>query len=188
MSGNSRRRKEKMWFFRKNDKKKTDSPESQMETAAGFMKKGDDHTRRHEFAEAEKCYLQCLSILEPLSKQYESTQLLRELSRTYSMLNVLGRAVTDEKKRSEAVVWLKKSLEIDEKLAEQAGTAQAYDDLACSYSGLGDSALDITYCEKALAIWQDLHRRYPNERLYEKRIEDEQYNIGKLKEYLSRRK
>ena len=91
-----------MWFFKKNDKKKAESPESQLKTAADYMKKGDDLTRRHEFAEAEKWYLKCLSILEPLSEQYESTYILRELSRTYSMLNVLGRAVTDEKKRAES--------------------------------------------------------------------------------------
>ena len=177
-----------MWFFKKNDKKKAESPESQLKTAAEYMKKGDDLTRRHEFAEAEKWYLKCLSILEPLSEQYESTYILRELSRTYSMLNVLGRAVTDEKKRAEAPGWLKKSLEIDEKLAEQSGTPQAYDDLACSYSGLGGTTFDISYCEKALAIWERLHAQYPNERLYAKRIEDEKYNIEKLKAYLSRTK
>lgn len=173
-------------FFWKRNKDKDNSPESKLRTAAEYSKKGDDHTRRHEFAEAEKWYLKSLSILEPLSRQIESTRILRELSRIYSMLSVLGRAVTDEKKRREAVVWLKKSLEIDEKLAAEAGTPQAYDDLACSYSGLGDLALDVTYCEKALAIWQDLHKRYPNEPLYEKRIKDEQYNIQKLKEYLNR--
>lgn len=173
-------------FFWKKNKEKSDTPEAKLQTAADYIKKGDEFTSRHEFAEAEKWYLKCLSILEPLSQQFDSPQILRALSRTYSMLSVLGRAVTDEKKRKEAVVWLKKSLEIDEKLAGLSGTPQAYDDLACSYSGLGDLALDITYCEKALAIWQDLHKRYPNERLYEKRIEDEKYNIGKLKEYLSR--
>ena len=174
-----------MRFFWQKDN--NDSPESKMKTAASYLQKGNEHTRRHEFAEAEKWYLKCLSILEPLSQQVESTQVLRELSRTYSMLSALGRAVTDEKKRREAAVWLKKSLEIDEKLAAQAGTPQAYDDLACSYSGLGALSLDITHCEKALAIWRDLHRKYPNEPLYEKRIRDEEYNIGKLKEYLSRK-
>ncbi len=177
-----------MWFFRKSEKKKTDSPESKLETAAAYSKKGDEHTRRHEFAEAEEWYLKCLSILEPLSRQADSAHIQRELSRTYSMLSALGRVVTDEKKRSEAVVWLKKSLEIDEKLARQDGTPRALDDLACSYSGLGGTSLDITYCEKALAIWEDLHRQYPNEPLYAKRIEDEQYNIGKLRAYLSRSK
>ena len=176
-----------MWFLRKKEIKEG-SPESRLKTADDYMKKGDDLTRKHEFGEAEKWYLKCLEILEPLSKQYESTYVLRELSRTYSMLNVLGRAVTDEKKRSEAPGWLKKSLEIDEKLAEQSGTPQAYDDLACSYSGLGGTTFDISYCEKALAIWERLHAQYPNERLYVKRIEDEKYNIEKLKAYLSRTK
>ncbi len=175
-------------FFWKKGKDKNDSPESKFETASSYMKKGDELTRRHDFAEAEKWYLKCLSILEPLSHQVESTHIQRELSRTYSMLSVMGRMTTDEKKRREAVAWLKKSLEIDEKLAAESGTAQAYDDLACSYSGLGGMALDTTYCEKALAIWQELHRKYPNERQYVKRIEDEQYNIGKLKEYHSRNK
>ena len=77
--------------------------------------------------------------------------------------------------------------EIDEKLAEQSGTPQAYDDLACSYSGLGGTTFDISYCEKALAIWERLHAQYPQERLYAKRIEDEKYNIEKLKTYLSRK-
>ena len=104
------------------------------------------------------------------------------------MLNVIGRMSTDEKKRSEATEWLKKSLVIDEKLAELSGTPQAYDDLACSYSGLGAMTYDISYCEKALAIWQDLHRKYPNEQLYGKRIETEQFNIGKLKELISGKK
>ncbi len=175
-----------MWFLRKKEIKEG-SPESRLKTADDYMKKGDDLTRKHEFGEAEKWYLKCLEILEPLSKQYESTYVLRELSRTYSMLNVLGRAVTDEKKRSEAPGWLKKSLEIDEKLAEEAGTPQAYDDLACSYSGLGGTTFDISYCEKALAIWERLHAQYPQERLYAKRIEDEKYNIEKLKTYLSRK-
>ena len=173
-------------FFKKNEKKGNDTPESRLETASEYFQQGYTLTARHEFAEAEKWYLKCLSILEPLSQQSESTQILRELSRTYSMLSVLGRAVTDEKKRREAVVWLKKSLEIDEKLAKSVGTPQAFDDLACSYSGIGASTLDVSYCEKALAIWQDLHRQYPHEHLYEKRIEDEQDNIKKLKEYLRR--
>ena len=177
-----------MFFFRKKDKKDNESAGSNLESAAAFMQKGDECTRRHDFAEAEKWYLKSLSVLEPLSQQDKSNRTRRLLSRTYSMLSVLGRAVTDEKKRREAADWLKKSLEIDEKLAAQAGTAEAYDDLACSYSGLGGLALDVSYNEKALAIWRDLHRKYPNEPLYEKRIEDEQYNIGKLKEYLSRKK
>ncbi len=175
-------------FFWKNKKEKNDSPESKFEKAAEYSKRGDELTRQHDFSEAEKWYLQGLAILEPLERQYDSLPIKRELSRTYSMLSVMGRMSTNEKKRRDAVEWQKKSLEIDEKLAEQTGTPQVYDDLACSYSGLGDLALDITYCEKALAIWQDLHRKYPYERLYEKRIEDEQYNIAKLKEYLSRTK
>lgn len=177
-----------MWFFKKKDKKNDDSVESKLEQAAAYFQKGDEYTRQHNFPEAEKWYLQCLAIAEPLAKQDNSTRVQRQLSRTYSMLSVMGRMSTDAQKRSEAAAWLKKSLEIDEKLAIRAGTAQAMDDLACSYSGLGGLALDITYCEKALAIWKDLHNRYPNERLYEKRIEDEQYNIAKLQEYLSKRK
>lgn len=173
-------------FFWKKNKGKNDSPESKLEAAAALSRQGDDHTRRHEFAKAEQFYLKCISILEPLAQQDGSANVLRELSRSYSMLSALGRAVTDEKKRREAVVWLKKSLEIDEKLAAQTGTPQAYDDLACSYSGLGALALDTAYCERALAIWQDLHDQYPGERLYEKRIEDEKYNIEKLKEYIRR--
>ncbi len=176
-----------MWFFKKKDKKNDDSADSKLEQAAAYSQKGDECTRQHNFPEAEKWYLQCLAIMEPLAQQDHSTRVQRQLSRTYSMLSVMGRMSTDARKRSEAAAWLKKSLEIDEKLAIRAGTAQAMDDLACSYSGLGGLSLDVTYCEKALAIWKDLHKRYPGERLYEKRIEDEQFNIAKLKEYLSKR-
>ena len=174
-------------FFWKKNKDKNESPESKLREAADYSKKGDELTRRHDFAEAEKWYLKSIDILEPLSRQYDSPQIMRELSRAYSMMNVMGRMTTDEKKRKEAVEWLKKSLEIDEKLAAQAGTPQAYDDLACSYSGLGGMTLDASYCEKALSIWRDLHRKYPNERLYAKRIEDEEYNIARLKELTNKR-
>ena len=169
-------------------KKKKESPEEKLQTAAEYFRQGDAHTRRHEFDEAEKWYLKCVSVLEPLSRQYDSPQIQRELSRAYSMMNVMGRMTTDFKKRNEAAEWLKKSLAIDEKLAAQAGTPQAYDDLACSYSGLGGMTLDPSYCEKALSIWRDLHKKYPNEPLYEKRIKDEEFNIGRLKEILNNRK
>ena len=36
-----------------------------METAGTYFKKGDELTRRHEFAEAEQWYLKAVSVLEP---------------------------------------------------------------------------------------------------------------------------
>ena len=177
-----------MFFFGKNNKKNSDSQESKLEAAVHDLSEGDKYIRQRDFAEAEKWYMKSISALEPLAQRSESADIRRELSRAYSMMSVVCRMVTDEKKRSQAAVWLKKSVEIDEKLAKSIGTPKAYDDLACSYSGLGGSTLDITYCEKALAIWQELHRKYPQEHLYVKRIEDEQFNIRKLKEYISRTK
>ncbi len=140
-------------FFNKDGKKKPESPESKLEEAAAYFQKGDGHLKRRAFAEAEERYLKCLSVLEPLSRQSESTRILRELSRTYSMLSVTGLAVTDKKKRREATEWAKKSVEIDEKLAEKEGTAKAYDNLATSYANLAAATGDLILCDKALQIW-----------------------------------
>ena len=163
-------------------KKKANDPGAGLEKAAGYSLKGDELTRRHEFAEAEKWYLKAIAVLEPLAEQGGSMKVMRELSRAYSMMSVLGRAVTDEKKRAEAAGWLKKSLLIDEKLAEADGSPQAWDDLACSYSGLGAMTLDAAYSEKALAIWNDLKRKHPENAAYAKRVADEEFNIKKIKE------
>lgn len=69
------------------------------------------------------------------------------------MLSVTGLAVTDKKKRREATEWAKKSVEIDEKLAEKEGTAKAYDNLATSYANLAVATGDLILCDKALQIW-----------------------------------
>ena len=96
------------------------------------------------------------------------------------MLCVRGLAVADEKKRSEAVTWAKRAIAIDEKLVEEGGTADAYDALATSYSNLGAATMNIQLCDKALQIWMKLQEQYPNNRLYAKRVEDQQYNNRQL--------
>lgn len=77
---------------------------------------------------------------------------------------------------------------MDLKLAKASGTPQSYDDLACSYSGLGSLTNDISLQEKALSIWQDLQRKYPEEALYRERIETEISNIEKVRAYLKRKR
>ncbi len=163
-------------FFRK----KSNSPELKLREAEESFKKGEAYTKLHDFAKAEKCFLKCVSILEPLSEQHEARTLQRKLSQTYSMLSVLGLAVTDEKKRKEAVAWARKSVDIDEKLVAQGGTPDAYDNLATSYSNLGAATLDIMLCDKALQIWMKLQKEYPDNPLYAQRVETQQYNNRQL--------
>ena len=45
---------------------------------------------------------------------------------------------------------------------------------------------DISLKEKALSIWQDLRRKYPEEDLYRERVETEISNIEKVRAYLKR--
>ena len=161
-------------------KKKSDSPELKIKEAEDSFKKGEAFTKLHDFAKAEKCFLKSVSILEPLAEQHDARTLQRKLSQTYSMLSVLGLAVADEKKRKEAVVWAKKAIEIDEKLVAEAGTPDAYDNLATSYSNLGAATLDIMLCDKALQIWMKLQKEYPDNPLYAKRVETQQYNNRQL--------
>ena len=161
-------------------KKKNSSPEARLQEAEDFYKKGEACTKMQDFAKAESWFKKCLAILEPLAEEHESRTLQRKLSQTYSMLSVLGLAVADEKKRKEAVGWAKKSVEIDEKLAAQAGTPDAYDNLATSYSNLGAATMDIMMCDKALQIWMKLQKEYPNNPLYAKRVETQQYNNRQL--------
>ena len=87
---------------------------------------------------------------------------------------------TDEKKRKEAIGWAKKSVEIDEKIVAQAGTPDAYDCLATSYSNLGAATMNIILCDKALQIWMKLQKEYPDNPLYAKRVETQQYNNRQL--------
>ena len=163
-------------FFRK----KNTSPEARLKEAEDCYKKGEASIKLHDFAKAEKSFLKCVSILEPLSEQHDARTLQRKLSQAYSMLSVLGLAVTDEKKRKEAVEWAKKAVEIDEELVAQAGTPDAYDNLATSYSNLGAATLDIMLCDKALQIWMNLQKQYPENPLYAKRVETQQYNNRQL--------
>ena len=160
--------------------KRKDAPESRLKEAEELYKKGEASVKLHDFSRAESSFLKCVSILEPLSENHESRTIQRKLSQAYSMLSVLGLAVTDEKKRKEAVSWAKKSVEIDEKLAAEAGTPDAYDALATSYSNLGAATLDIMLCDKALQIWMKLQKEYPNNPLYAKRVETQQYNNRQL--------
>ena len=165
------------------------SPQARLATAKEYSRRGYDYLRQRDFEKAENSYSMSIFTLENVLREHgEITEIMRELSRSYSMRCTLCRLVTDEKKRSEAEGWAKKALEIDEKIAKKEGTPQAYDDLACSYDTMGGVACDVSYCEKALAIWRDLHKKYPKESLYVKRIEDEEFNIRKLKEYISRKK
>ena len=161
-------------------KKKSDSPELKIKEAEDSFKKGEAFTKLHDFTKAEKCFLKSVSILEPLAEQHDARTLQRKLSQTYSMLSVLGLAVADEKKRKEAVVWAKKAIEIDEKLVAEAGTPDAYDNLATSYSNLGAATLDIMLCDKALQIWMKLQKEYPDNPLYARRVETQQYNNRQL--------
>lgn len=161
-------------------KKKNDSPEKKLQEADDYYKKGVAYTQLQQFSQAEKWFLKCLSILEPLAQQNESRTLQRKLSQTYSMLSVLGLAVTDQQKRKEAIEWSKKAVEIDEKIVKQAGTPDAYDNLATSYSNLGAATGDIILCDKALQIWMNLQKEYPDNPLYAKRVEDQQYNNRQL--------
>lgn len=163
-------------FFRK----KNDSPEASLREAEECFQKGSDCTKLHDFARAEKWFLKCVAILEPLAEKHDARTLRRKLSQAYSMLSVLGLAVTDEKKRKEAVSWARKSVEIDEQIVAQAGTPDAYDALATSYSNLGAATMDITLCDKALQIWMQLQRQYPDNPLYAKRVETQQYNNRQL--------
>ena len=168
--------KEYMMFFWK----RNESPEAKLKKADEHYKGGVAYLQTGQFDKAEKELRSCLSILEPLTQQHESRTLQRKLSQTYSMLCVRGLAVADEKKRSEAVTWAKKAIAIDEKLVEEGGTADAYDALATSYSNLGAATMNIQLCDKALQIWMKLQEQYPNNRLYAKRVEDQQYNNRQL--------
>ena len=161
--------KENMMFFWK----RNESPEAKLKKADEHYKGGVAYLQTGQFDKAEKELRSCLSILEPLTQQHESRTLQRKLSQTYSMLCVRGLAVADEMKRSEAVA-------IDEKLVEQGGTADAYDALATSYSNLGAATMNIELCDKALQIWMKLKEQYPNNPLYAKRVEDQQYNNRQL--------
>ena len=168
--------KENMIFFWK----RNESPEAKLKKADEHYKGGVAYLQTGQFDKAEKELRSCLSILEPLTQQHESRTLQRKLSQTYSMLCVRGLAVADEKKRSEAVEWAKKAVAIDEKLVEQGGTADAYDALATSYSNLGAATMNIVLCDKALQIWMKLKEQYPDNPLYVKRVEDQQYNNRQL--------
>lgn len=161
-------------------KKRNDSSEAALQKADEYYKGGITGLQTGKFERAEKEFIKCLAILEPLSQKNESKALRRKISQAYSMLSVCGLAVADAKKRSEATEWAKKAVSIDEKLVEQDGTADAYDALATSYSNLGAATMDITLCDKALQIWMKLQEQYPNNPLYKKRVEDQQYNNRQL--------
>ncbi len=163
-------------FFRKKSK----SPESMLQEAEEYFKKGEASTKLHDFSKAETWFRKCVSVLEPLKEEHGSRTIQRKLSHTYSMLSVLGLATADEKKRKEAALWAKKAVDIDEKLVEEAGTPDAYDCLATSYSNLGSATLDIMLCDKALQIWMKLQKEYPDNPLYARRVETQQYNNRQL--------
>ena len=132
--------------------------------------------------EAERWYKKSLEILEEARQGTETPEILRFLSRTYSMLGNLGLASREEQKRREAAVWLRKSLEIDEMKAEAAGTNEIYDDLAVSYHNLGLLEQDVSLLEKALAIWEKLERDCPEVPLYHRRVSDTRVAIEKIRE------
>jgi tetratricopeptide (TPR) repeat protein len=159
-----------------------------MDSAEGYFSMGDLYTMRKRYGEAEQWYRKSYEIQEELFEETDTPVVWRLLSRTCSMLGNLGMASTNPVKRGEAMEWHQKALEMDLKLAKASGTPQSYDDLACSYSGLGSLTNDISLQEKALSIWQDLQRKYPEEALYRERVETEISNIEKVRAYLKRKR
>lgn len=167
-------------------RKETETLEAGMDSAEGCFSMGDLYTMQKRYAEADQWYRESYEIQEEVLKDTDTPVVWRLLSRTCSMLGNLGFTSLDPVKRGEAIEWHRKALDMDLKLAEALGTPQSYDDLACSYSGLGGLTNDISLKEKALSIWQDLRRKYPEEDLYRERVETEISNIEKVRAYLKR--
>ena len=166
-----------MFFF----KKKKESPEAAVKEAEEHLQRGRDFTMRGQADEAEKEFLKCLSILEPLSRKSESPVIDQELAKTYDMLCLmcLGKN-TIKTKQADGAAYGKKAVEIRKKLAAQNPTVDELDKLAYSYSNLGYAEGDFFAANQALEIWQDLQKRFPTEPMFAKRVEDQKKLLKQL--------
>ncbi len=166
-----------MFFFRK----RKESPEAVVKEAEEHLQRGRDFTMRGQAAEAEKEFLKCLTILEPLSRKSESPIVDQELAKTYDMLCLmcLGKN-TIKTKQAEGAAYGKKAVEIREKIVAQNPTVDELDKLAYSYSNLGYAEGDFFAGNQALKIWEDLQKRFPTEPKFAKRVEDQKKLLKRL--------
>ena len=166
-----------MFFF----KKRKESPEAVLKEAEERLQKGRNFTMHGQAAEAEKEFLKCLSILEPLSGKSESPIVDQELAKTYDMLCLMCLGKTTIKtKQAEGGAYGKKAVEIRKKLVAQSPTVDELDKLAYSYSNLGYAEGDFFAGNQALKIWEDLQKRFPTESKFAKRVEDQKKLLKQL--------
>ena len=166
-----------MFFF----KKRNESPEAKLKEAEEHLQRGRDFTMHGQSNEAEKEFLKCLSILEPLSRKSESPLVEQELAKTYDMLCLmcLGKN-TIKTKQADGAAYGKKAVEIRKKLAAQNPTVDELDKLAYSYSNLGYAEGDFFIGNQALGIWEDLQKQFPTEPKFAKRVEDQKKLLKRL--------
>ena len=166
-----------MFFFKKRNK----SPEAVLKEVEERLQRGRNFTMHGQVNEAEKEFLKCISILEPLSRKSESPIVDQELAKTYDMLCLmcLGKT-TINTKQAEGVAYGKKAVEIRKKLVAQDPTVDALDKLAYSYSHMGYAAGDFFAGNQALDIWEDLQKRFPTDPTFAKRVEDQKKLLKQL--------
>ncbi len=166
-----------MFFFKKRNK----SPEAVLKEVEERLQRGRNFTMHGQINEAEKEFLKCLSILEPLSRKSESLIVDQELAKTYDLLCLMCLGKTTIKtKQAEGAAYGKKAVEIRKKLVAQNPAVDELDKLAYSYSNLGYAEGDFVAGNQALKIWEDLQKRFPTEPVFAKRVEDQKKLLKQL--------
>ena len=152
-----------------------------MKEVEEHLQRGRDFTVHGQGDKAEKEFLKCLSILEPLTRKSESPIVDQELAKTYDMLCLmcLGKN-TIKTKQADGAAYGKKAVEIRKKLAAQNPTVDELDKLAYSYSNLGYAEGDFFAGNQALDIWEDLQKRFPTDPTFAKRVEDQKKLLKQL--------
>ena len=131
---------EKSLEIRKQLAEQTDSISSQSDLAVSYDQFGEIYRIANDFSKAEEYFEKSLEIRERLAERSDSVELQRYISVScyrLGKLNILYGIVGIEEAFSEAKEYYRRSLEINKRLAERLGTADAQRRLAESYNDLG---------------------------------------------------
>ena len=152
-----------------------------MKEAEEYKQSGVNIVKLRQYDKAEEAYLKCLSILESLSRKSKSETVMQERAVVYNLLSLLGMGKnTTKKKRNEAAAWAKKAIDINEKLVTKKRTPDSLDKLAYSYSNLGYAAGDFIVGNKALELWTELQKSFPNNPAFAERVERQKRLLKQL--------
>ncbi len=155
----------------------TDALQDHRSLAAGYVSTALTCEKAGDMDAALFCYEKGLAIRQRIAKEYVSSLHDEDLVRTYDALGDLFKK-TDDVRR--ALRYYERGLAVREGLCEGSDNPKYGDDLAAAYCRMPSVDPEKTreYLQKALAIYEDRARKYPQQPYYTNRLSDVRRRLG----------